>query len=51
MRLATWILAGLALAVLPALAQTSGLPPGARTPAYDPTHIAGPDRGTTVCPV
>lgn len=29
----------------------SGLNVGDDTPAYHPTHITGPDAGTTVCPV
>jgi protocatechuate 3,4-dioxygenase beta subunit len=29
----------------------SGLQPGAEVPAYDPQHVAGPDKGTHTCPV
>lgn len=28
----------------------SGLELGSPIPAYNPTHVAGPDRGTTNCP-
>lgn len=37
--------------MLPVLAQTSGLAPGERAPAYHPRHVAGPDKNTDVCPV
>ena len=30
---------------------TSGLQPGDPTPAFDPTHVSGPDAGTKTCPV
>lgn len=40
----------LALPVL-ALAPMSGLQPGEMTSAFEPTHIAGPDKGTETCPV
>ncbi len=40
-----------AICVLGALAQTSGLAPGDFAPAYNPTHLTGPDKGTTICPV
>lgn len=29
----------------------SGLKIGDRAPAHNPTHITGPDAGTTICPV
>ena len=29
----------------------SGVEPGGTLPAYNPQHLAGPDRGTRVCPV
>jgi hypothetical protein len=29
----------------------SGLDIGERAPAHNPTHITGPDAGTTICPV
>lgn len=44
--------AALALA-LPVLAfsPTSGLKPGDMTSAFEPIHVAGPDKGTETCPV
>ncbi|HSV72959.1 MAG TPA: hypothetical protein VLH79_04300 [Chthonomonadales bacterium] len=29
---------------------TSGIDVGAPVPAFNPTHVWGPDRGTTACP-
>ena len=29
----------------------SGVEPGGMLPPYHPQHLAGPDRGTTTCPV
>jgi len=29
----------------------SGLKVGEHVPAYNPKHVAGPDKGTTACPV
>ncbi|MHB2016063.1 MAG: hypothetical protein ACYCW6_03865 [Candidatus Xenobia bacterium] len=29
----------------------SGLAPGSPTPAFHPQHVAGPDAGSTICPV
>lgn len=51
MRKSIFFLLSAAICVLGALAQTSGLSPGDFAPAYDPTHVAGPDKGTTTCPV
>ena len=41
----------MAVCLLPALAIDSGLDVGSGMPAYHPQHVAGPDRGTTTCPV
>jgi protocatechuate 3,4-dioxygenase, beta subunit len=35
----------------PAKGVDSGLRVGEMAPAYDPTHVAGPDKGTETCPV
>lgn len=49
------LLGGLAVAafMIPSLAQDalkSGLEIGKYTPPFNPTHVVGPDKGTTACP-
>lgn len=46
----TAILAIIAIPVF-AMAPTSGLKVGEMTSAFEPTHVAGPDKGTETCPV
>lgn len=47
--------AALAAALAPVIANPSGLKSGvekgAGLPAYNPTHVTGPDKGTATCPV
>lgn len=41
----------IALTALAADALDSGLKVGENAPAFDPTHVSGPDRRTTACPM
>jgi len=41
----------IALTALAAEALDSGLKVGENAPAFDPTHVSGPDRGTSTCPM
>ena len=41
----------IALTALAAEKLDSGLKVGDNAPAFDPTHVSGPDRGTTACPM
>ncbi len=47
--------AALAVALAPVIANPAGLKSGvekgASLPAYNPTHVTGPDKGTATCPV
>lgn len=54
MKIRTALISFAALALAPAFGafgMDSGLPKGANLPAFDPTHVTGPDAGTNTCPV
>lgn len=55
MKIRTVLISFAAIALVPAFAalggMNSGLAKGANLPAFDPTHVTGPDAGTNTCPV